>query len=88
MSSVTPVNDDSAYIGFIEGEMKQLIFVMRLSCNKIIVACSTALGWGSFSEKNIEKRHLCRHEKNYYYFGKSSIPVMNLIVGSRYMIKL
>ena len=34
-----------------------------------------------FFEKNIEKKHLCRHDKNYYYFCKSNIPVINLIVG-------
>ena len=39
-------------------------------------------------EKNIEKKHLCHHDKNYYYFCKSNIPVTNLIVGSRNMIKL
>ena len=41
-----------------------------------------ALRCGSFSKKNIEKKHLCRHEKNYYYFWKSNIPVINLIVDS------
>ena len=39
-------------------------------------------------EKNIEKKHLCHHDKNHYYFCKSNIPVTNLIVGSRNMIKL
>ena len=47
---------------------------------------STALKWGSFSEK-ISKKHLCHHDKNYCYFGKSNIPVINLIVASRNMIK-
>ena len=41
-----------------------------------------------FFEKNIEKKPLYRHDKNYYYFCKSSIPVINLIVGSRSMIKV
>ena len=49
---------------------------------------STTLNCGSFSEKTSKKKHLCRHEKNYYYFCKSNIPVTNLIVGSRNMIKL
>ena len=35
-----------------------------------------------------ERKHLCRHDKNYYYFCKSNIPVINLIVGSRNMIKV
>ena len=26
---------------------------------------STALRCGSFSEKSVEKKHLCRHDKNY-----------------------
>ena len=43
---------------------------------------------GSFLEKNIEKKHLCSHEKNYYYFCKSKISAINLIVGSKNMIKL
>ena len=41
-----------------------------------------------FFKENIEKKHLCRHDKNYYYFCKSNIPVINLIVGSRNMIKV
>ena len=47
-----------------------------------------ALRGGSFSEKNIEIKHLCHHDKNYYYFWKSNIPVINLIVDSRNMIKV
>ena len=34
-------------------------------------------------EKNIEKKHLCRPYKNFYYFCKSNAPVINLIVVSR-----
>ena len=49
---------------------------------------STALRCRSFSEKSIEKKHLCHHEKSYYYFCKSNIFVINLIVGFRKMIKL
>ena len=41
-----------------------------------------------FFEKNIEKKPLCRHDENYYYFCKSNIPVINLIAGSRNMIKV
>ena len=41
-----------------------------------------------FFEENVERKHLCYHEKNYCYFCKSNIPVINLIVGSRNMIKL
>ena len=41
-----------------------------------------------FFEKNIKKKHLCYHEKNYCYFCKSNIPVINLIVSLRNMIKL
>ena len=40
-----------------------------------------------FFEKNIEKKHLSHHDKN-YYFCQSNISVTNLIVGSRNMIKL
>ena len=29
------------------------------------------------------KKHLCRHDKNYSYFWKSNISVINLIVDSR-----
>ena len=35
---------------------------------------------------NIEKKHLCRHDKN--YFCKSNILVINSIVGSGNMIKV
>ena len=38
-----------------------------------------------FFGKNIEKKH---HDKNYCYFCKSNILVINLIVGSRNMIKV
>ena len=41
---------------------------------------STALTCGSFSKKTSKKKHLYRHDKNYYYFSKSNIPVINLIV--------
>ena len=35
-----------------------------------------------------EKKLLCRHGKNYYYFWKSNILVINLIVDFRNMIKV
>ena len=41
-----------------------------------------------FFGRNIEKKHLGHHDKNYCYFCKSNISVINLIVGSRNMIKL
>ena len=43
---------------------------------------------GLFRKKNIEKKHLCRHDKNYYYCWKSNIPIINLILDSRIMIRL
>ena len=49
---------------------------------------SMALRCRSFSEKNIDKKHLCHHDKNYYYFWKSNIPVIKLIVDSRNMIEV
>ena len=36
-----------------------------------------------FEKKTSKKKHLCRHDKNYCYFCKLNIPVINLIVGSR-----
>ena len=39
-----------------------------------------------FFGKNIGKKHLCRHDKNFYYFCKPNMPVINLIAGSRNMI--
>ena len=41
-----------------------------------------------FFRKNIKKKHLCHHEKNYYYFCESNILVINLIVSSGNMMKL
>ena len=32
-----------------------------------------------FFENNVEKKHLCRQDKNYYYFCKLNIPVINLM---------
>ena len=43
--------------------------------------------WTFFGE-NVEKKHLCHHDNNYYYFWESNIPVINLIPDSRNMIKL
>ena len=49
---------------------------------------SAAFWCGSFP-KNIYKRQLCRHDKNYYYFFcKSNIRVINFIVCSRSIIKV
>ena len=41
-----------------------------------------------FFGKNTEEKHLCHHDENHYYFCKSNIPVMNLIVGSSIIIRL
>ena len=49
---------------------------------------SMALRFRSFSEKNIEKKHLCCHENNYYYFWKLNVPAVNLTVDSRNMISV
>ena len=49
---------------------------------------STVLRGGSFSKKNIGKKHLCHHDKNYYYFCKSNISVSNFIAGFENTIKL
>ena len=46
----------------------------------------TALRCGSFSKK-ISKKSTCAI-KNHCYFWKSNIPVINLIVGFKNMIKL
>ena len=37
---------------------------------------------------NIQKKHLCSRDKNYYYSSKWNIPVINMILGSRDMIKV
>ena len=36
----------------------------------------------------IENKNLYYPDNNHYYFGKSNIPVINLIVGSRNMIEV
>ena len=41
-----------------------------------------------FFETNMKKKHLHNHDKNYCYFFKSNIHVINLTVGSRNIIKL
>ena len=58
-----------------------LYFKLRMLLNGIKVRAF-------FEKKNIDKKHLCRHDKNHYYFCKSNIPVVNLIVGSTNMIKV
>ena len=62
----------------------QILFDLHISR----ISHSVALRCKSFSEKNVEKKHLCRHDKNYYYLCKSNILLINLIVGSRNMIKV
>ena len=37
---------------------------------RYVIYSSTPLRCGSFSERNIAKKHLCHHDKNYYYFWK------------------
>ena len=41
-----------------------------------------------FFGRNIETKHLRHHDKSCCYFCKSNIPIVNLIAGSRNMIKL
>ena len=41
-----------------------------------------------FGKKTLKKKHLCRHDKNYYYFWKWNIAVISLILDSRNMIKV
>ena len=41
---------------------------------------STTLRCESPSSKH-RKKHLCHSDKNYYYFCKLNIPVINLIIG-------
>ena len=41
-----------------------------------------------FFGENIGQNHLCHLDRNFCYFFKSNIPVINLILGSRNMIKL
>ena len=41
-----------------------------------------------FLGKTLKKKHLCRSDKNYYYFCKLYIPLINLTVCSRNMIKV
>ena len=56
----------------------------KLSAPKLLNDINVRVFFG----KNMEKKHLCRHDKNYYYFQKSNIPVINFIVDSRNMIKV
>ena len=77
------------------GKIKWKIYISRFKeayiksyKKQLPVFFSTALRCRSFTEKNIEKKHLCRHGKNYYYLWKSLIPVINLILDSRNMVKV
>ena len=48
---------------------------------------SMTLRCGFFRKKH-RKKYLCHHDENYYYFCKSNVLVINLIAGSRSMIKV
>ena len=63
--------------------LKKLLSSRKLS----EVSQTTALRCGSFFEKK-QKKHLCRHDKDYYYFCRSNIPVTNFNVDSRNVIKV
>ena len=39
---------------------------------------------GSFSKKDIEKKHLCHSDKNYVYFYKLNVLVIDLIACKKY----
>ena len=71
---------------------KKKTYILRTTSVRLLqeknTSNSTGLRCRFFSKKNIRKKHLCRHNKNYYYFCKSNIPLINLIVGSRNMIKI
>ena len=41
-----------------------------------------------FFGKKHEKRHLCRHDQNYYDCWKSNVPAINLIIDSGNMIQV
>ena len=72
--------------------LKQNFIKQRLSTYTQMMVYSTSLTCGSFSKKTL-KKSACTVMifitfQNYYYFWKSNIPVFNLIVDSRNMIKL
>ena len=56
----------------------------KIFCRRLLTGIKMRIFFG----KNIEKKYLCHHDKNYCYFCKSNIPAINLILGSRNMIKL
>ena len=43
---------------------------------------------GSFSVKKYQKKHLCRHDKNYYYFCKSNIPIREIVGFFKFIGKI
>ena len=57
--------------------------VLRKRIAKNELKSSMALKCRSSSNKNMERKHLCCHDKNYCFFCKSNIPRTNLIVGSK-----
>ena len=65
-----------------------LVMIVDAILVMIVDAILSSIKVRVFFGKSIEKKHLCRHDKNSYYFCKANIPVINLIVGSRNMIKV
>ena len=47
-----------------------------------------ALRCRSFSKIKSKNKRMCSPDESDYYFLKSKIPIMNLIVGSRNLIKV
>ena len=50
------------------------VFMERLQNFSTTLRCT---GLFPKKKKDIEKKHLCYHDKNYYYFCKSNTPVIN-----------
>ena len=62
--------------------------IFEFQCSKTNQNSSTVLRQGSFPKNAWKIKHLSRPDKNCYYLRKSKIPVINLVVGSRYMIEV
>ena len=48
-------------------------YINKILISQFIVTFFSDIKLWAFFGKNVEKKHLCRHDKNYYYFCKSNI---------------
>ena len=86
MQQISPNAEIAEWISSLNSKQKEIFHVVH-AWAKYYVKYDKQAERHWFFRKKTSKKVLVRHDKNYYHFCKSNIPVINLIVCSRNMIK-